>query len=278
MDSRELTVELDGKAFDAKTGDNLLESLLSQGAYVRHGCRAGACGACRLYDQQNCESLLSCQMSVFSSMVLSSYSPSASFPFSIVSLQTLSDAAMELTLLGPSDESFGDRVSVAFSPEAVFFEHMALNQAGAPLKIIVQQASLPATVWQAVLSLSVGDKLPVQLSSGVRKGRLLYEMGVADSPVMVIASPENALFEGYWREALQQAAAKVLGFFAFSPSVDVPTALTEDAFVEFIKQASADSGNANVQIIYHGQNVSEIEWAQALRPLRIRTTQLHFVR
>jgi ferredoxin len=95
MDSKMLTVELDGGLFEATCGDNLLELLLSKGAYVRHGCRAGACGACRLYDQTNCESILSCQTSVASAMSLTTHAPSVFSDFSVLSKTILNDANVD---------------------------------------------------------------------------------------------------------------------------------------------------------------------------------------
>jgi hypothetical protein len=285
MGSKMLTVELDGGLFEATCGDNLLESLLSKGAYVRHGCRAGACGACRLYDQTNCESILSCQTSVASAMSLTTHAPSVFSGFSVLSKTILNNANVELTLLGPSDELFGDRVQVSFlsAGNDVFFECMALNQTGAPLKVMLQEDQFSATEWQHVLALDIDDPLRVQLSSGVRKGRLLYEMGVNDGGVVVITSPENAPFEPYWREALAELSTQTLGYFVLSSSRDLRSCLQDEAFTAFfkkvfLKQASAGAGSPVLQIIYHGQKLSEKDWAQALAPLRIRTNQLHFVR
>ncbi|GAA0824817.1 hypothetical protein GCM10009112_00070 [Marinomonas arenicola] len=280
MGSQALTVELDGKCFDAMRGDNLLESLLSQGAYVRHGCRAGACGACRLYDQDNCESILSCQTSLSSGMSLTTQIPSASSVFSIVSKRTLSDAAVELTLLGPSDDSFGDRVSVSFSEDAEqgFFECMALNSAGAPLKVVLQKEAITALAWQSMLSLAEGDSLQVALSSGVRKGRLLFEMGISGEPLVVVSSSYNGVFESYWRDALTDYSVQYLGHYLLPANNEPSLGLDADAFVSFLKEALANADHGALNIIYHGQQISAQEWALSLRPLRVRTSQLHFVR
>lgn len=285
MASQALTVELDGKFFDASCGENLLESLLSQGAYVRHGCRAGACGACRLYDQQNCESILSCQTSVSSAMSLTTHTPSASSVFSILSKRTLSDSAVELTLLGPSDESFGDRVSVSYfvEGEPVFIDCMALNQAGSPLVVLIQKEALSTLAWQQALLLTENASINVTLSSGVRKGRLLFEMDIAESPVVVISSSNNDVFESYWRDALADCSVQYLGYFCLlsndKPNKPKPSvSLADDAFIAFLKDALANAGSGALNVIYHGQKISAKDWEQSLRSLRIRMSQMHFVR
>ncbi|TYL48032.1 2Fe-2S iron-sulfur cluster-binding protein [Marinomonas sp. IMCC 4694] len=285
MGSDVVTVEMNSTCFELPYGENLLESLLNQGAFVRHGCRAGVCGACRLYDQQNCDSILSCQTSVMSDMSLTTQTPSASSVFTVLSKRTLSDSVVELTLLGPSDESFGDRVSVSFSveDESVFTDCMALNQAGSPLVVLIQKAVLSALAWQQVLLLTENASINVTLSSGVRKGRLLFEMDVAESPVVVISSSSNGVFESYWRDALVDCSVQYLGCFSLlsndKPNQPKPSvSLTDDAFIAFLSDALANAGSGVLQIIYHGQKISAKDWEQSLRPLRIRMNQLHFVR
>lgn len=284
MDSQALTIELDDEQFEAVLGDNLLSSLLSQGADVRYGCRAGACGACRLYDANNCESILSCQTTVASSMSLNRQTPAESSSFSVLSHVPLDEAAIELTLLGPSDESFGDRVSVSlhsqelFKEQAHFYECMALNPAGAPLKIVLQKDHLYCEDWLQALALIVGDKVAVQLSTGMRKGRLLFEMDITDSPVVVISSPDNAMFEDCWREALLDFTPSFIGHFTLFDNTDLTLSLADDALIAFLQVALADSEGSSLQLIYHGQNVSAKDWAMLLRPLRIHPNQLHFVR
>ena len=290
MDSQALTVQLDDEQFEAILGDNLLSSLLFQGADVRYGCRAGACGACRLYDVSHCESILSCQTTVASAMSLTRQIPAESSIFSVLSAVSLDDGALELTLLGPSDESFGDRVFMFldFKEKALFqdrsksstkfYECMALNTAEAPLKVVLQKTSLLADDWLRALALSSDDKVEIQLSKGIRKGRLLFEMDIADAPVVVIASPENAIFESYWREALLDYTPIFLGHFTLPANRDLTLSLADDALIAFLQEALANSGSASVQLIYHGQNVSAKDWNVLLRPLRIHPNQLYFVR
>ncbi len=284
MDSQALTIELDDEQFEAVLGDNLLSSLLSQGADVRYGCRAGACGACRLYDASNCESILSCQTTVASAMSLTRQTPAESSSFSVLSHVSLNEASIELTLLGPSDESFGDRVFVSFpfeklsDEQAHFYECMALNLAGAPLKVVLQKKYLSDEDWLRALALASDDKLDVQLSTGMRKGRLLFEMDIADVSVVVITSPDNAIFESYWREALLDYTPTFLGHFTLFANNDLTLSLADDALIAFLQEALANSGNTPLQLIYHGQNVSAKDWSLLLRPLRIHMNQLHFVR
>ncbi|GAA0241540.1 2Fe-2S iron-sulfur cluster-binding protein [Marinomonas primoryensis] len=296
MDSQALTIELDDEQFEAVLGDNLLSSLLSQGADVRYGCRAGACGACRLYDASNCESILSCQTTVASDMSLTRHTPSASSSFTVLSNISLEEVSIELTLLGPSDDSFGDRVFVSlpfkeqskesfkalsqnpYNKQAHFYECMALNPAGAPLKVVLQKEQLHYPDWLRALALSSDGKVDVQLSTGMRKGRLLFEMDIADAPVVVISSPDNAIFESYWHDALLDYTPTFLGHFALFANNELTLSLADDALIAFLQEALTDTGSASIQIIYHGQKLSEKDWAQALAPLRIRTNQLHFVR
>lgn len=280
MDSQALTIELDDEQFEAVLGDNLLSSLLSQGADVRYGCRAGACGACRLYDASNCESILSCQTTLASSMSLTQQTPAESSTFSVLSNVSLNDDSIELVLLGPSDDSFGDRVSVSLSSgePAHFYECMALNPAGAPLKLVLQKTELNEKDWLRALALSAEDKVAVQLSTGVRKGRLLFEMDIADAPVVVISSPGNAMFESYWREALLDFTPNFVGHFTLFDNTDLTLSLADDALIVFLQEALRSSGGTSLQLIYHGQSVSAKDWAMLLRPLRIHPNQLHFVR
>lgn len=284
MDSQVLTLTLDGRLFNTSCSDNLLESLLNQGAFVRHGCRAGVCGACRLYDKQKGEFILSCQTSVMSDMSLSTSMPTAPSVFSILSKRVLSDFAVELTLLGPSDESFGDRVSVSFSVEGetVFIDCMALNPAGSPLVIVIQKEAMATfliePVWQQVWLLEESAPINVTLSSGVRKGRLLFEMDIAESSVVVISSAENRLFEPYWRDALAQYSVHYLGYFSLSSNLKSSVSLANSAFISHLKDALANTESGALNVIYHGQKISAKDWERALRPLRIRMSQLHFVR
>jgi hypothetical protein len=284
MDSQALTIELDDEQYEAVLGDNLLSSLLSQGADVRYGCRAGGCGACRLYDASNCESILSCQTSVASAMSLTRQTPAVSSSFSVLNPICLNESAIELTLLGPSDESFGDRVFVSFpfeklsDEQAHFYECMALNPAGAPLKVVLHKAQLCDKDWLRALALSSDNKVDVQLSTGMRKGRLLFEMDIADAPVVVISSPDNAIYASYWRETLLDYTPMFLGHFALYSNNDLTLSLADDVLITFLQEALANSGSTSLQLIYHGQNVSAKDWSLLLRPLRIHPNQLHFVR
>jgi hypothetical protein len=284
MDSQALTIKLDDEQYEAVLGENLLTSLLNQGADVRYGCRAGACGACRLYDASNCESILSCQTSVASAMSLTRQTPAVSSSFSVLNPICLNESAIELTLLGPSDESFGDRVLVSFpfeklsDEQAQFYECMALNPAGAPLKVVLHKAQLCDKDWLRALALSSDNKVDVQLSTGMRKGRLLFEMDIADAPVVVISSPDNAIYASYWRETLLDYTPMFLGHFALYANNDLTLSLADDALMAFLQEALANSGSTSLQLIYHGQNVSAKDWSLLLRPLRIHPNQLHFVR
>jgi len=288
MDSQTLTIELDDEQFEAVLGDNLLSSLLSQGADVRYGCRAGACGACRLYDASNCESILSCQTMVASAMSLTRQTLAKSSSFTVLSNTSLDEVSIELTLLGPSDDSFGDRIFVSFpfkelscklsDERARFHECMALNPTGAPLKVVLQKEHVSAEDWLQALALSSDDKVEVQLSTDVRKGRLLFEMDIAAAPLVVVSSAENRLFEHYWRDALADYSVQYLGHYSLPSNPEPSVSLTDEAFISFLSGALVKAGSGVLQIIYHGQKISAKDWQQTLRPLRVRTNQLHFVR
>lgn len=281
MSSCGLIIKLDGCVFSAEAGDNLLSFLLSQGADVRYGCRAGACGACRLYDLENGESILSCQTSIVSNRLLSTQTPAVPSEFSILALNPVDDSNVEITLLGPSDDAFGDRVFVSVSKECrskapYFVESMALNPAGESLKVMLQRSAFSKAEWQSITSLSVQDTLSVKTLSGVRKGRLLYEMDLSAVPVLLVSSADNGVFEPYWREVLGEFSTQKLVFFTLA-SESLCHPLEDEAFITFLNEVVVESGTS-LHIIYHGQNLAEKDWAKVLRPLRIRTSQLHFVR
>ena len=273
-----MAITLDGNTIEANDGDNLLESLLSNGADVHYGCRAGACGACRLYDQGNCESILSCQTSVIPTMSLTTQAPFTFVAFTLLTKNTLNDSNIELTLLGPSDDSFGDRVTLCFSMEGkeVFCECMALNPAGVPLTVMVQSLSLSSLAWQQVQSLVENDKVQVSSVQGARKGRLLYEMGLSGIPTLVVSSADNGVFEPYWREVLEEIFNQKVECFKLA-SGNSCHPLQDSEFATFLSDV-ADELGTSLNIIYHGQNLPKRDWEQALRPFKIRTTQLHFVR
>ncbi|MBR7888013.1 2Fe-2S iron-sulfur cluster binding domain-containing protein [Marinomonas sp. A79] len=279
MTSQKRIILVDGVAYETTEGENLLSSLLSQGVDVRFGCRAGVCGACRLFDQGADQSVLACQTSVQSSMTLLSKLPSKPVVFSVLSCDRSTETSVALTLLGASDESFGDRVSVSLSDDqdAVFYDCMALNSAGAPLSIVLQESQLKGQDWQRMQALATGDSLFVSVSAGVRKGRLLYEMDVAESPVAVVLSLNNQVFESYWHHALLQMSADYLGHCVL-PTTDNPIdALQDEKVVAFLTEA-AQRSRVGFTLIYHGQNISADAWNTTLRSLRVRTKALHFVR
>lgn len=268
MDFQRLTITLDDNVFDADDGDNLLSSLLSEGADIRHGCRAGAC---RLYDLNNCTFILSCQTSISSSMALSTQISGASVAFFILTLNHLDESNVEVSLLGPSNDSFGDRVFVSVFLndviESVFVECIALNQAGAPLKVILQQDKYSKKDWQKVIKLSVNDLLHVQTLSGVRKGRLLYEMDLSDCVIVLVSSSNNGVFEPYWRDVLQGFSEHNIECLKLL-SRTVSNPLQDNAFVSSFKKI-VDKSERALQVIYHGQKLSEKDWEQVLNPLRI---------
>lgn len=276
MSSHGLMVKLDDKVFSVEVGDNLLSSLLSKGADVRYGCRAGACGACRLYDLETGESILSCQTSLISNRALSTHTPALSSEFSVLTLNSIDDSNVEVCLLGPSDDAFGDRVFVSVPKAQHFVECMALNPAGAPLKVILQESAFSKSEWQSITSLSVQSSLSVQTVSGLRKGRLLYEMDISDFPILVVSSASNGVFEAYWRELLGDISGQKIEFLKL-PYGNANRPLEDPAFLHSLEDVVARLG-ASLHVIYHGQNLSEKDWEQVLRPLRIRTSQLHFVR
>ncbi|REG79425.1 2Fe-2S iron-sulfur cluster binding domain-containing protein [Marinomonas pollencensis] len=280
MSSQTWSICLDGKEMEVREGDNLLSSLLSHGSDVRYGCRAGVCGACRLFDNEHGHPLLSCQTTVLSNLSLSIQLPFVFTTFSLLDSEMLGDDAVALTLLGPSDDAFGDRVNVrvpidGIDEEEKAFECIAVNAAGDNLSIVLQKSRLPAAVWSFILSLGSQDSLQVSSVSGVRKGRLLYELGLDEKPVVVVCAAHNRVFEPYWKKALGGVSSQYLGHY----SLDDVAVLEEDkGLTEFLRIAREAAGGALLHIIYHGQNVSESAWGQVLRPLRIRVNQLHFVR
>ncbi|MCB5160524.1 2Fe-2S iron-sulfur cluster-binding protein [Marinomonas algarum] len=280
MSLQSLTINLDGTVIEAQAGDNLLSSLLEHNVDVRYGCRAGACGACRLYQCDSGDSLLSCQTSVTSDLLLTTKTLSKSVTFSLLSKKILDDFTVELTLLGPSDDSFGDRVSLCFAMgnEEFQYECMAINPVGESLTLLMQKSSLPAVVWQCIVNLSSNDPVQVICERGRRKGRLLYELGLDDCFAVVISSVENAGYTPYWEEALASFSTQLLGIYALPERANSASLLEDAHCTSFIADALSKVGSAPLHIIYHGQKLSEKDWGQVLRPLRIRSNQLHFVR
>ena len=282
------SVCLDGEIIEVSEGDNLLSSLLSHGADIRYSCRAGACGVCRLFDREHGGSILSCQTSVMSDLSLSVQLPFLFTDFSLLHSKILSTDAVALTLLGPNNDSFGDRVNVGvpivddvgvlIEAGDWSFECMAVNAAGDDLTIVLQKALLPTEVWLFILSLRPTDTLPVSSVSGVRKGRLLYEFGLDDQPVVVISAANNQVFDAYWSKALASVSDQYLGHYSLLNMLDSHASLEDEGVTEFLKMAQAEAGGAALHIIYHGQHICENSWRQVLRSLRIRVDQLHFVR
>lgn len=281
MGSRTLSICLDGRVIEVDEGDNLLTSLLSHGADIRYGCRAGVCGACRLYDSDHGHSILSCQTSVVADLSLSVQLPFVFSTFSLLHTEILSDEAVALTLLGPSDDSFGDRVNVGVPVVAggeAFIECMAVNVAAEPLTVVLQKALLSEDAWLFVLALRVGDSLQVSSAFGVRKGRLLHELGLDDTALVVVSTFENQVFEPYWQAALLDFSAHCLGQYHFARYQTTEISLQDPSLGAFFERAQAEGEGAPLHVIYHGQNISEQSWSRVLRPLRIRVNQLHFVR
>ena len=127
MSASTLTIELDGKVFELRPQENLLQGLLQRGAWVRHSCLAGVCRSCRLYDAATQTPLLSCQTQVDQALELVSQ-PRLQFDIELrdYQLTTLSnqwqriDASLPFSLeLGqPVLWQFGARQGRAFQCSA----------------------------------------------------------------------------------------------------------------------------------------------------------------
>ncbi|WP_394181557.1 2Fe-2S iron-sulfur cluster-binding protein [Marinomonas posidonica] len=276
MGSQGLTISLNGKKVGVTAGENLLTALLTNQFDVHYGCRAGACGACRLYDQNNGESILACQTQLVSSLSLTTQPVSTRIPFSLISKKQLDEVSIELTLMGPSDESFGDRLRLSFDQEGLAEEFMALNAAGQALTLVLAKSQISARDWHKAMSLAPADRVFLQLQQGVRKGRLLYELGVDQGPWLVVLAAENIAYEIHWREVLANENCDLLACCTLS---DESENLAEQAVLnEVFSQVLSKTNSTDLNILYHGQKRSLQQWEDYLRPLRIRTHQLHFVR
>ncbi|MCV2403007.1 2Fe-2S iron-sulfur cluster binding domain-containing protein [Marinomonas sp. C2222] len=282
MSSLNFTIQLDDKKISGKSGDNLLDTLLTNNVDVNYGCRAGVCGACRLYDKNKQEEILCCQVNVSSPMSISSHVPSPSIGFMVEQVQVINEFTIELTLLGPSDDSFGDRVSLLLpcDDESVSYDSMAINSAGEPLKLLLQKASIKHVkaegIWRKLVTLTVNDTLQISSKVGVRKGRLLYEMGLDHGSVLVVSTFENSVFEPYWESALKSLSSNLIGFYSLPSSISHYAA--DRGLTEFIRAKLTETSQPDLQIIYHGQRFPQDTWQTILRPLRLRMSQLHFVR
>lgn len=278
----DLSIRLDDKEIFGKNGDNLLNTLLTNNIDVNYGCRAGVCGACRLYDRDKQEEILCCQVSISSPMSISSHIPSPSLGFRVENVQMINESTVELTLIGPSDDSFGDRVSLSlpYGDKSIPYDSMAINPAGASLRLLLQKGLIKHAnseqIWQQLVALRACDRLQVSSKVGVRKGRLLYEMDLDHGSVLVVSTFENSVFEAYWQLALESLSANLLGFYSLPPleTHDV----IEAELVAFIRAKLTETSPSNLHIIYHGQKLSQDTWQTILRPLRLNTGQLYFVR
>lgn len=280
MGLKSVTISLNDKQFIAQEGDNLLTSLLAQGADVHYGCRAGACGACRLYDVDTQSFVLACQTQLDSNRSLSSKAPLAYSRFSLLSKESLSDSELALQLLGPSDESFGDRVIVSLRQDEQAQECMALNAAGQDLLLILSRSRWSEADWQTITQLEPDDSLYLQQDKSIRKGRLLHELGVDQGKWLVVLSAQNRVYEAYWRQVLSSSSTDVIGIISLQDSkIETSVDFTEQAqWMTFVTKELSKVSSSELNILYHGQDISMQAWQDFFRSQRIRIQQLHFVR
>ena len=272
-------VKLDGLAYYLNDGDNLLTALLAQSVNLAHGCRAGVCGACRLYDLGNDAPLLSCQTTLKHSLTLSHRFPMDGDNFAVLEKSQLDDQNLVLTLLGPSDDSFGDRLTVLL-PDGygeAEQECMAINSPGEKIQILLQKNHLSHEQWKYFSSLEPNSSLSICVDRSQRKGRLLVDLSLSDMPVLLMASHEHHAFEPYWRDVLQQLPAELAGFVVLS-SKQLGCSQNLSKLTEVLQQACQKFGAGKLQIVYHGSGIPATDWEPLLREYRIRLSQLHFVR
>ncbi|MEO9653411.1 2Fe-2S iron-sulfur cluster binding domain-containing protein [Marinomonas sp.] len=279
MSCKSHIVKLDGLAYHLNDGDNLLSALLAQSVSLAHGCRAGVCGACRLYSLGDNAPLLSCQTTLKNSLSLSRRFPVRGDNFDVLEKSQLDDHNLVLTLLGPSDDSFGDRLTVLL-PEGnaeAEQECMAINRPGEKIQILLQKNLLSFEKWTYFTRLKPKNLLSISVDRSQRKGRMLVDLSISDMPVLLIASYENHAFERYWRDVLQQLPAELADFVALS-SKQLGCSQNLAKLTEVLQQACQKFGAAKLQIVYHGSGIPATDWEPLLREHRIRLSQLHFVR
>ena len=270
-------VKLDGLTFNLEKGENLLSGLLAQSANIAHGCRAGVCGACRLYHQDDQTALLSCQTSVQQDLSLTRSPPRHGEPFVVCAQQLLDLDHLQIQLLGPCDDSFGDRLCMLLPDGMGTLELMAVNIAGQPLQLLIQRHRVTAQVWHYLSSLEINDAVLLSVDRSQRKGRLLVDLCLPDAPVVVISGPQNYAYETFWREAMAQTPGHLVDFMALTVA-SLSDTTQRQALTQLLQQACQKFGAGKLQIVYHGTGVSSADWCSLLSELRIRATQLHFVR
>ncbi|BFM48368.1 2Fe-2S iron-sulfur cluster binding domain-containing protein [Marinomonas sp. THO17] len=280
MNAKPVIISLNDQSYTGQSGDNLLTSLLAQGADVHYGCRAGACGACRLYDVDTQSLVLACQTQIDSDRSLSTKPPLAYSRFSLLAKQFLTDSELACQLLGPSDESFGDRVIVSLKQEGRAQECMALNTPGQDLLLILSRCQWSDTDWQIITKLEPDDSLYLQQDKTIRKGRLLHELGVDQGKWLVVLSAQNQVYKAYWQQALASYSADIVAILALQNSkVERSVDLTEQAqWLASLREELSKTSSSELNILYHGQDISMQVWQEFFRSQRIRIQQLHFVR
>lgn len=262
-------VTLDGESFAVEAGENLLSSLLEQGADVRFSCRAGACGSCALFDTQLKKRILSCQTPVHEPLELSSSLPAQQRPFQVIFKELSDDAeSVALTLLGASDDAFGDYLLFELPGTGMKpIECMALNPQGEPLCIVIHKKQLSDALWQAMLSNDI-DAVTLHVFSGERKGRLLVDLNVSGRNVLYFCDARHQSLIPYWQAVLADD---------FQGALSIES-LTDSSLSEFMGSVTERFTSNSLSLVIQGKIASMADWQRFLRAYRIRPNQIHIIR
>ncbi|SBS34702.1 2Fe-2S iron-sulfur cluster binding domain protein [Marinomonas spartinae] len=276
MDASSVTIQVDDQSFQAEVGDNLLTSCLSHHVDMNFSCRAGVCGACALYDETSNRTILSCQSSVSEPLILSRHLPSQEDLFRVLERRFLDETAVELVLLGPSDDAFGDFVELQLSDaNKTTIECMALNSAGEPLVLLLSKRDVNASQWSLITNSEI-NSFVVRTRLGERKGRLLTEFDLVERSVWLICDSATEHFSPYWETALGSVGANFLGRSVFTAN----NSLSENSplFQEELAIAFNAINTSNIEIIIQAAGLTQEEWNQLLSAFYIRPNQIHIVR
>ncbi|GAB3476559.1 2Fe-2S iron-sulfur cluster binding domain-containing protein [Marinomonas epiphytica] len=265
-------VEIDDRLFSIHADDILLDALLSQSEPISHGCRAGACGACRLFDIDTQQWLYACQTKVERSYCLTYKSPAPAQKFALQSQSQLDSSHCLLTLFGPSDDGFGDKLIIKLEDHDI--EVMAVNPPGETLQVVVSLEGVPPPLQSAYAAGLASQELYISSTFGKRKGRLLHEWGLDDKAVVLLLASDNRIFDGYWHEALQSQNCSTVFVHTLVSDADFSAqADLSEKLSEFIARNTI----TDLCVLYHGRDHTYQALTSWLRSQRIRASQLHFI-
>jgi 3-phenylpropionate/trans-cinnamate dioxygenase ferredoxin reductase subunit len=241
MMRRPCNVTLDGDTFYVNYGDLLLDGALMSGVELRHECRSGSCGTCRLRlvggsvfggTEEGSDGILACQARIVSDVRLETESAPepVSLPARVVAMDRLAPDVIGLTLkLQESFDHFpGQYCKLQFRgyPERSYSPTCPLERAPRSNLLYFHIRRFPDGAVSSALSddIRVGHRVRVSGPFGsafLRRehpGRIvLVASGTGFAPMWSIAAA--AITERPNRELILVAAARSLQSFYMHPAL-----------------------------------------------------------